>query len=382
MREKNNVVVFTGGGTGGHIYPGLAIADTLKSLDPKCSVVWLGSNNGSDKKSVLSNRGKDDSQTCSRFIAIPSGKLRRYFSFMNFIDLFKIGFGFIAAFFVLLRIRPRFVFSKGGFVSVPPCVAAKILKIPVYTHECDFSPGLATKLNVKFAKKVLVSYEETKRFFAANVQEKVLVTGNPIREVFFATEKQIGFDFLALEKRDKPILIVLGGSSGAHQINELIFENLDWLVEHFIVVHQTGKGTDFATACERQKVMSTGTYKPYDFIYTEMPHVLSCADIVLSRSGANSLWECVATEKPMILIPLTGSGTRGDQVENAHFFENCGAALVLDSSKSIKDIGTELSLLVENQLNSDVLENMKKSLRQMAKENPAKGIARFLVAGE
>ena len=382
MQGKNKTVVFTGGGTGGHIYPGLAIADRLKSLNADYSIIWIGSNNGNDKKNVLSSYGTDNEPTCNKFIGIPSGKLRRYFSFQNFIDIFKIGFGLIAAFFILLKIKPDFVFSKGGFVSVPPCAAAKLLKIPVYTHECDFSPGLATKINVKFAKKVLVSYEETKDFFASNVKEKVLVMGNPIRDIFFNTEKQIGFDFLALEKQEKPILLVLGGSSGAHQINELIFENLGWLVEHFVVIHQTGKGDDFTTACEKQNNVSQGCYKAYDFIYSEMPHVLSCADVVLSRSGANSLWECVATEKPMILVPLTGSGTRGDQVENAHFFEKCGAARVLDSSKNIQSIGNELKLLIQNLLNSDVLENMKKSLQNMTKENPANKIAEFLVKGE
>ena len=382
MQGKNKTVVFTGGGTGGHIYPGLAIADRLKSLNADCSIIWIGSNNGNDKKNVLSSYGTDNETTCNKFIGIPSGKLRRYFSFQNFIDIFKIGFGLIAAFFILLKIKPDFVFSKGGFVSVPPCAAAKLLKIPVYTHECDFSPGLATKINVKFAKKVLVSYEETKDFFASNVKEKVLVMGNPIRDIFFNTEKQIGFDFLALEKQEKPILLVLGGSSGAHQINELIFENLGWLVEHFVVIHQTGKGDDFTTACEKQNNVSQGCYKAYDFIYSEMPHVLSCADVVLSRSGANSLWECVATEKPMILVPLAGSGTRGDQVENAQFFEKQGAALVLDSSKSIVELGNQLKLLIENSLDGNVLENMKKSLRQMAKENPANLIAEFLVKGE
>ena len=382
MQGKNKTVVFTGGGTGGHIYPGLAIADRLKSLNADYSIIWIGSNNGNDKKNVLSSYGTDNETTCNKFIGIPSGKLRRYFSFQNFIDIFKIGFGLIAAFFILLKIKPDFVFSKGGFVSVPPCAAAKLLKIPVYTHECDFSPGLATKINVKFAKKVLVSYEETKDFFASNVKEKVLVMGNPIRDIFFNTEKQIGFDFLALEKQEKPILLVLGGSSGAHQINELIFENLGWLVEHFVVIHQTGKGDDFTTACEKQNNVSQGCYKAYDFIYSEMPHVLSCADVVLSRSGANSLWECVATEKPMILVPLAGSGTRGDQVENAQFFEKQGAALVLDSSKSIVELGNQLKLLIENSLDGNVLENMKKSLRQMAKENPANLIAEFLVKGE
>ncbi len=374
-------VVFTGGGTGGHIYPGLAIADELKALDSDYSIVWLGSNNGSDKNAVLANRDKNNNQTCTQFKGVPSGKLRRYFSFRNFIDIFKIGFGLIASFFILLKLKPKFVFSKGGFVSVPPCAAAKLLRIPVYTHECDFSPGLATKLNVKFAKKILVSYEQTKSFFSQETQKNVLVTGNPIRDVFFTTNKQIAFDFLDLHNVQKKILLVLGGSSGAHQVNEVIFNNLEWLLERFIVVHQTGRGEDFERALEKQKECNTGCYKPYDFIYSEMPHVLSCADIVLSRSGANSLWECVATEKPMILIPLSGSGTRGDQVENAAFFEKEGAAFVVDSSADILAIGTQLKEQLESVLNPTVLDKMVNCVKKMAKENPAKTIAKFLISG-
>lgn len=373
-------VVFTGGGTGGHIYPGLAIADELKVLDSEYSIVWLGSNNGRDKNIVLSNKNKDGIQTCSQFKGIPSGKLRRYFSFKNFIDIFKIGFGLIASFFILLKLKPDFVFSKGGFVSVPPCAAAKLLRIPVYTHECDFSPGLATKLNVKFAKKILVSYEQTKDFFSKETQKNIIVTGNPVRDVFFAANKNIGFDFLKIENQTKKILLVLGGSSGAHQVNELIFQNIEWLLEHFIVVHQTGKGDDYVTACGIKN--ENGIYLPFDFIYSEMPHVLSCADIVLSRSGANSLWECVATQKPMILVPLCGSGTRGDQVENASFFEKEGAAVVLDSSADVSTIGKQLKEQLESILEPTVLDKMVDNVKKMAKENPAKTIAKFLISGE
>ena len=154
-------VVFTGGGTGGHIYPGLAVVDELKekinstkidgtSLDVK--IVWIGSSKGMDKNLV------EKSGSVDKFIGIPCGKLRRYFSFQNFIDLFKIAAGFISAFFHLAKLKPLVVFSKGGFVSVPSCYAAKLLKIPVFTHECDFSTGLATRLNLKVAEKLLKPY--------------------------------------------------------------------------------------------------------------------------------------------------------------------------------------------------------------------------------
>ena len=318
-------IAFTGGGTGGHIYPGLAVAEQFKSVcsenaDISAKIIWIGSSAGMDKRIVESNSVVD------KFYGIPSGKLRRYFSFRNLLDVFKIIAGFFAAFFILLKNRPSVLFSKGGFVSGPPCFAAKILGIPVYTHECDFSPGLATKLNTKAASKVLLSYKQTEKFFAGKNKEKLVVTGNPVRPAFYSASAKKGCDFLGLEEvTDKPVLVVIGGSLGAKQINELIYQNIEFLCEHFIVVHQTGAGNEVSL---KEKV-ANDSYKPYSFIYGEMPDVLAAADIILSRAGANSLWECAVLKKPMVLVPLCGSGTRGDQVENARFFEENNAATVL-----------------------------------------------------
>lgn len=325
MKKIRNTIVFAGGGTGGHIYPGLAVADEIRAIASKnnqeIKIVWLGNSGGMDKN-LVENSGSVD-----EFIGIPSGKLRRYFSFKNFSDLFKIFAGLVKSFFTLLKLKPAVLFSKGGFVSVPPCVAAKFLRIPVFTHECDFTPGLATRLNSKFATKILVSYDETKAYLPSDKREKAVVTGNPVRPVFYNTNPEEGKNFLFSERSDynpeKPILLVLGGSLGAHQINELVVQNLDWLCERFNVVHQCG-----AKDADSMPKNHDG-YFLHPFIYKEMCDVISCADIVLSRAGANSIWECSVLGKPMVLIPLCGSGTRGDQVDNAHFFEEKGAAIVL-----------------------------------------------------
>ncbi|MBR4322134.1 glycosyltransferase, partial [Treponema sp.] len=242
MKKTNNTFVFAGGGTGGHIYPGLAVCDELRSLAEKnnqeIKIIWLGNSSGMDKNLV------EKSGSVDLFVGIPSGKLRRYFSLKNFSDLFKIFAGLVKSFFVLLRLRPAILFSKGGFVSVPPCVAARFLRIPVFTHECDFTPGLATRLNSKFASKILVSYDETKFFLPKEKRELAVVTGNPVRPVFYNTNPEEGRKFLFSERSDydpeKPLLLVLGGSLGAHQINELVASNLDWLAERFNVVHQCG----------------------------------------------------------------------------------------------------------------------------------------------
>ena len=359
-------VVFTGGGTGGHIYPGLAIADELKKIAGKetIKIVWIGSKKPLDKNIV------SQSDSVDIFKGIPSGKLRRYFSLQNFLDVFKIFFGFVSAFFLLLRYKPVFIFSKGGFVSVPPCIAAKLLKIPVYTHECDFSPGLATRINARFAKNILVSFPETKERFSVDMQKKVIITGNPVRPVFHTASKQKGLQFLGLEKLEKPLLLVVGGSLGARQINTLVLENIDWLCKHFVVLHQTGKNQ-----IEEQLIHKD--YYPMEFIYNEMPDVMDLADVVLSRAGSNFLWECVTLEKPMVLIPLSGSGTRGDQVENAHWFEEKNAAKVLmgtDITKEDFKKALELLLKEENR------QNLRDALKEIheSNENSELKIAQFL----
>jgi UDP-N-acetylglucosamine--N-acetylmuramyl-(pentapeptide) pyrophosphoryl-undecaprenol N-acetylglucosamine transferase len=305
-------IAFTGGGTGGHIYPGLAVAAALKERLP-CRIFWIGSDGGMDR-SLVEGEGLE-------FFGVPAGKLRRYLSLRNFSDLFKIGAGFCAARRILKREKPALLFSKGGFVSVPPCAAAASLGIPVFTHESDYSPGLATRINARFASRIFVAYEDTALFFAPALREKTILAGNPVRPAFRNADPAAGRSFLGIPPQER-ILQVLGGSQGAQEINELVRLTLGELVRHYTVAHQTGpsQGWDLG-ASER--------YRPYAYIREEMPQVLAAAELVLGRSGAGTVWEAAAAGKPMALVPLRGSGTRGDQVENAAFFERAGAALVI-----------------------------------------------------
>jgi UDP-N-acetylglucosamine--N-acetylmuramyl-(pentapeptide) pyrophosphoryl-undecaprenol N-acetylglucosamine transferase len=305
-------IAFTGGGTGGHIYPGLAIASWMEKLLP-CRLFWIGSNAGMDR-AIVEGAGME-------FYGIPSGKLRRYFSLRNFFDLFRIVSGFFAARRILKREAPALLFSKGGFVSVPPCAAARSLGIPVYTHESDYSPGLATRINTRFAEKVFVPYEESAAFFRGKVGEKVLVSGNPIRPEFSAADPGKGRAFLGLGGGER-ILLVLGGSQGSLEINELIWACLPELTEHYTVVHQTGENS----AAEASKKRSPH-YRPYAYFAREIPHLVAAAELVVCRSGAGTIWECKSLNKPMVLIPLRGSASRGDQMENARLFEKAGAAI-------------------------------------------------------
>lgn len=315
-------MVFTGGGTGGHIFPGIAVAEVLikKNL---AAVSWIGSPGGRDRE-IVETAG-------IKFYSVPSGKLRRYFSFQNVVDIFKIAAGFFSSLGLLKKLKPDVLFSKGGFVSVPPCFAARVLGIPVVTHECDFSPGLATKLNTRVASRILLSYSETAGFFPEGVKARCMVTGNPVRDGFFSASGEKGRAFIGIDSSD-PVLLVLGGSSGAESLNELVYSCLEDLCGRFVVVHQTGgkiPKLQRENPGKADYLKSGKRYFPVDFISREMADVLAAATIVVSRSGAGAVWECAAAGKPMILVPLEKGSSRGDQLENAAWFEKRGAALVL-----------------------------------------------------
>ena len=383
MKLNQNLVFFTGGGTAGHIYPGLAVADELKTLaaaqNQNIKICWIGCSKGMDKQIVEKAAGPDGNPTVDTFFGIPSGKLRRYFSLKNFSDLFRIAGGFFSAFHILRREKPVLLFSKGGFVSVPPCLAARFLHIPVYTHECDFTLGLANRINFKSATCMFVSYEETKNRLTAGEQERVVVTGNPVRPVFYKTDADRGRAFLGVKAESesgKPVLLVLGGSSGARQINELVWDNIDFLCSNFTVVHQTGLLNSDENRSSALAEKYADFYKPYNFIYQEMPDVVSAADIILSRAGANSIWEAAVLNKPMVLVPLCGSGTRGDQVDNAEFFRSRGAAEVLLGAEADSEhLQKELTKMLDSQKRAAYTEALK-ALTQG--ELPAQKIARIL----
>lgn len=352
--EKIIRIVFAGGGSGGHIYPGIAVADQVRALaqekNLKLEIYWIGNSKGIDK-SIVENNLTTNGGSIDAFHGISSGKLRRYLSFQNVIDIFKIIAGFFQSAALLAKLKPEVLFSKGGFVSVPPCAACRLLRIPYYTHECDFTPGLATRLNCSGAKNIFVSYEETKKYFVSSKKDKCIVTGNPVRPVFYKELREEGEKFLNIpEANRKPVLLTAGGSLGARQINNLVLENLEWLKKNFILVWQTGK----AFAEEHPEIFTADeNYKPFEFIYSEMPSVIQAADVLLSRAGANSIWEAAVCKKPMVLIPLGSTQSRGDQIDNAKYFESKNAAVTLAGDEA----------------NSD---NLKKALSEMLSEENRK----------
>ncbi len=327
-RGGSDVIAFTGGGTGGHIYPGLAVADRLRALLEErgraARFVWLGSRKDSDR-AVVEAAGLE-------FLPVPSGKLRREISLENLADAFRVLAGYAASRRILSDLRPRLLFSKGGYVSVPPCRAAASLGIPVFTHESDFSPGLATRLNARVAERIFVSYEETKDALSPAVRGAVEVSGQPIRSSIRTGDAARGRSRVRLPG-DLPLILVIGGSQGAVRLNELVAAALPDLLRTACVVHQTGPGNP-GVPPEALPPDLADRYRSFEYLKDELPDLLAAADLYVGRAGAGSLWECAAAGLPMVLVPLAGVGTRGDQVENARWFAARGAARILEGREA------------------------------------------------
>lgn len=318
-------VAFTGGGTGGHIYPGLAVIEAMRGLGFEGRIVWIGSQKELDR-SIVEERGIE-------YFAIPSGKFRREISLRNVTDIARIIAGYFKAKAILRDVRPSLIFSKGGYVSVPPCRAAVGLGIPVITHESDASPGLATRLNSAKATMILTSWEETVAHFAPPLREKVLRVGNPVRPSLFGGERKRGLEKLGFSA-DKPVLFVLGGSQGAKEVNDLVLATLPGLVPYVQIVHQTGAANfEEVKAHIPDDDAVRAAYHPLAYIGAEIADIYAASDIVAGRAGAGTVWEAASLGKPMVLIPLSGTGTRGDQVENAALAEKVGAAKVIQGAE-------------------------------------------------
>lgn len=306
-------MVFTGGGTGGHVYPGLAVLESLR-IQRDVLVTWIGGT-GMEREIVRSHNVP--------FRAIPTGKLRRYLSLRNLTDLFRVLAGIVAAARILRELRPAVVFSKGGFVSVPAVIAARLRRVPVVSHESDADPGLATRINTRSSARLLVAYEATRDHFPVSVRERVRVTGNPIRAELFLGDRTRGEEIAGFDAADsRPVMLVLGGSQGSRQLNELLLELRSDLEQQWRIVHQCGTGAAPAA--------STRSYFARQYFSGELPDLLARADLVLCRAGAGTLWECASLGIPLVMVPLV-AGSRGDQVRNAGIFHAAGAGLLVDA---------------------------------------------------
>lgn len=310
-------IVLTGGGTAGHVTPNIALISVLHQEG--WDIHYIGSYQGIEKELIK--------QQNIAYYPIASGKLRRYKSLENLKDPFKVIKGLWDAYKILSRLKPNVVFSKGGYVTVPVVLAAKLLSIPVIIHESDITPGLANKIASKGAKTICVNFPETLQY----VGNKGVLTGTPIREELFNGSKNEALKLCGFTG-ERPILLMMGGSLGSVKINTALRAALNELTTDFDIIHICGKGN-----LDEALIGHKGYYQ-FEYVGGELPHLFAAAEMMLSRAGANALAEVVALKIPTLLIPLSQKASRGDQILNAHSMQNQGYASVVMEEELTKQL--------------------------------------------
>lgn len=359
-------IILTGGGTGGHILPLIAVAKKIKEQAPDAEFLFMGPR-GKLEKELMDGAGIPTK-------AVMVGKMRRYFSLLNFLDFFKMPVGVLQALWILLIEMPDIIFSKGGYASVPAVVAGWIYRIPILIHESDSVPGLANEILGKLSDRVAVSYPEAEKNFSS---AQVVLTGNPLREDIAAGDPDAARKMFGFSEAKK-IIFVWGGSQGAKSINDKTVNILPELLRKYYVIHQTGEKSFEDTkrrAGELGIKAGHGGYCPVAFIGDELKHILAAADLIISRAGANSISEIAANGKPAIIIPIS-KFSNGHQLENAFSLAKMEACIVLEES----NLGENLFLSrIEEIMNNEELrkklsENIKNFYHADAAERIAEGI--------
>ncbi|MGD6795020.1 undecaprenyldiphospho-muramoylpentapeptide beta-N-acetylglucosaminyltransferase [Metabacillus indicus] len=336
-------IVFTGGGSAGHVTPNMAIIDELDRS--AWDIQYIGSKKGIEKELIENIQ--------IPYHGISSGKLRRYIDLENVKDIFRVMKGCLDARRVLKKLKPAVVFSKGGFVTVPVIIAAKSLNIPVFIHESDMTPGLANKIAQRFATKIFTSFEETLAYFP---KEKTVSIGSPIRREMLKGSPGKGRELLGFDGR-RPVLTIMGGSLGARKINETVRAALPKLKDYQII-HLCGKGN------VDESLIGNKDYRQFEYVHGELSHYLAATDYVITRGGSNSIFEFLALKIPMLIIPLTRSQSRGDQIMNAKSFEKKGYAMMLEEENLTEEsLLTHLANLKTNKL------DMKDTMNRLNKKD-------------
>lgn len=322
-----NTIVLTGGGTAGHVTPNLALLPYLKKHFQ--NIHYIGSINGIEKQIIKNYQDIN-------YHEISTVKLIRSLTLKNLLIPFKLIKSIKESYKILKQINPDVIFSKGGFVSVPVCIAGSLLKIPIVAHESDYSMGLANKLVYKKCSKMCFSFKNTYEKY----KDKGIYTGSPINEIMFTGKKRETLKHLNLDELKETILIT-GGSLGAQKINEVIFDSIDELLKKYNVIHIVGKNNI-------NKKIKYSNYKQIEFS-NNMNDLYACSDLVISRAGSNTIFELLSLKKLMILIPLPKGNSRGDQIENANYFkENNYARVIYQENLDKKELLNSICLTFKN----------------------------------
>jgi len=364
-------ILLTGGG-GGHFYPLIAVAEAINDIAKKDNLLsaqlFFMSDSPYDAEALIENN--------ITFVPIFAGKLRRYPSLLNFLDMFKTAFGVISALKKVFKIYPDIIFSKGAYASFPVLVASRLLRIPVMIHESDSVPGRTNLWASKFAKKIAVSYPDTAKFFP---QEKVAYTGNPLRKEILNVNRTGAHEYLGLEDDIKTILII-GGSLGAQLINERILDALPKLIEKYQILHQTGKNNVSEVTKLAEIILGNNPnknrYRIFDYLSNlNLTMAAGAADLIISRAGS-MIFEIASWGVPSIVIPITE--TNGDhQRLNAYNYARSGAAIVIEEANLTTNVLLEE---VERVLqNNELRSQMALSAKSFTKPQAAEIIAREII---
>jgi len=321
-------IVFTGGGTVGHVTLNLLLIP--KFIKEGWQVHYIGDKHGIEYQEIQKS-GLDVT-----FHSVATGKLRRYFSWQNLLDGFKVVWGIFQSLGIMLKVRPQALFSKGGFVSVPPVIAARLSGVPVYVHESDLSIGLANKIAYKCATKMYATFEQPSSLTKIEHVGAVTKVGN--QESVAPQELE---EIRQYFNRELPSLLFVGGSAGAKVFNDFVSQNQAALTERYNIINLTGdEGLDVLSDRLFRKAYVTDLYQP----------LMDLADVVVTRGGSNTIFELLAMTKLHIIVPLGREASRGDQIENADYFVKKGYAKQLaEEQLDMSNLQTALDDLLANQ---------------------------------
>jgi UDP-N-acetylglucosamine--N-acetylmuramyl-(pentapeptide) pyrophosphoryl-undecaprenol N-acetylglucosamine transferase len=365
-------ILFTGGGSGGHFYPLIAVAESINEIAKKENLIapelFFMSDSPYDAELLIENN--------ITFIPIFAGKIRRYASAKNIIDIFKTFFGVLTAIKKIFSLYPDVVFSKGAYASFPVLVAARLLNIPVIIHESDSIPGKTNKWASKFAKKIAVSYPNASDYFP---KEKVAYTGNPIRKSVLYVNKADSHNYFNFEN-SIPTILIIGGSLGAKVINDIILDSLPNLIDKYQIIHQTGKN-NISEVTKLSDIIcgnnpNKNRYKIYDYLDgLNLTMAAGVADIVISRAGS-AIFEIAGWGIPSIIIPITKSNDNHQRL-NAYAYARSGSAVVIEEGNLTTNIlVTEINRILQN---NEIKNKMSEAAKNYNKKDASEKIAREII---
>jgi len=364
-------ILFTGGGTAGHIFPIVAVIREMKKNYPHggFEFFYLGPKDKFSKELLL----KEGIEVKT----ILAGKIRRYFSLKNVIDIFKLPIGILQAFYHIFIISPDVIFSKGGYGSIATSISGWILMVPIFLHESDISPGLANRITGRFALEIFISFSIKKtEYFPA---KKMLSVGNPVRNEILNGSKE-GAKKLFKLTGEKPVILILGGSQGAQRINDKILSILPNILKDYEIIHQTGKRNFEQTRKEAEVVITEDFkryYHPFPFLNEiEIANAYSAADLIISRAGAGTIFEIAFIGKPSILVPLPESA-QDHQVKNAYAYAENGASLVIEEANFRPHFVLERIKNLFSQ--PERLKQIAERAKEFSRPNAARIIAEYIV---